>query len=129
MNGSFLLVTNIVIALFAGEVGIQRHLARDPSVFVASVVVGEMYYGALASGRKESNIQRIQDFARVVTVLACDAGTALSYGEVKSRLRQKGRPIPENDVWIAAIALQHGLTLVSRDPHFNEVEGLLQESW
>lgn len=129
MNGSFLLDTNIIIALFAGEVGIQRNLARDPSVFVPSIAIGELYYGALASGRKESNIHRIEDFIRVAAVLPCDADTALRYGEVKSQLRHKGTPIPENDVWIAAIAFQHGLTLVSRDPHFNQVEGISQESW
>jgi len=48
---------------------------------------------------------------------------------VRDRLRLKGRPIPENDIWIAAVALQHGLPLATRDDHFNEVDGLRVENW
>jgi tRNA(fMet)-specific endonuclease VapC len=51
------------------------------------------------------------------------------YGDVKNRLRLKGRPLPENDVWIAALALQYGLTLVTRDAHFQEVENLQTVAW
>ncbi len=51
------------------------------------------------------------------------------YGEIKDRLRKKGRPIPENDIWIAAIAFQHDLILISRDEHFREVEDLKLEEW
>ncbi len=62
-------------------------------------------------------------------VLGCDSDTARRYGEVKNALRLKGRPIPENDIWIAAVALQHGLTLITRDGHFNEIEELTVEAW
>lgn len=48
---------------------------------------------------------------------------------IKSRLRKKGRPIPENDIWIAATAQEHALVLVTRDPHFQEIEDLRVESW
>lgn len=57
-------------------------------------------------------------------MLGCDAETARQYGEVKNRLRLKGRPLPENDIWIAALALQYDLILVTRDGHFQEVENL-----
>ncbi len=55
--------------------------------------------------------------------------TALNYGQIKNELRSKGKPIPENDVWIAALAIQHGLTLLSRDPHFQNVSNLVVEAW
>lgn len=55
--------------------------------------------------------------------------TALQYGRIKQRLRRRGRPIPENDLWIAATAIQHQLVLASRDDHFTEVEGLTGERW
>ncbi len=55
--------------------------------------------------------------------------TARFYGTVKKRLQENGRPIPENDIWIAAIALQHGLTVATGDPHFDHVEDLLVEAW
>ncbi|MXZ01781.1 type II toxin-antitoxin system VapC family toxin [Candidatus Poribacteria bacterium] len=48
---------------------------------------------------------------------------------IKERLRRRGRPIPNNDIWIAAIALQHDLVLVTRDAHFDEVESLQTERW
>jgi tRNA(fMet)-specific endonuclease VapC len=54
---------------------------------------------------------------------------AREYGRVKWRLKAKGQPIPENDLWIAAAALCHGLTLVTRDTHFEEVEGLRTAGW
>jgi tRNA(fMet)-specific endonuclease VapC len=59
----------------------------------------------------------------------CDAETAQQYGEVKNKLRLKGRPLPENDIWIAALALQHDLILVTHDAHFQEVESLRTAAW
>jgi tRNA(fMet)-specific endonuclease VapC len=51
------------------------------------------------------------------------------YGRIAQQLRRKGRPIPQNDIWIAATALQYDLTLVTRDEHFKQVEGLALETW
>ena len=62
-------------------------------------------------------------------MLPCDTATAQQYGDIKNQLRAKGRPIPENDIWIAAIAMQYQLTLVARDGHFHEVDGLQVETW
>lgn len=124
MSGRYLLDTNIVIALFADEVQIRDNLARASEVFVASVTVGELCYGASKSARSTENLERIKDFVTNITVLECDVETAYQYGEVKNKLRLKGRHLPENDIWIAAIALQHSLTLVTRDAHFQEVENL-----
>lgn len=57
------------------------------------------------------------------------AETSQQYGKIKNGLRVKGRPIPENDIWIAAICKQHGLTLISRDEHFKEIDGLPITAW
>lgn len=124
MSGRYLLDTNIVIALFAGETTVKEFLEQADEVFVPSIVLGELYYGACKSQRVSDNKARIDEFAVRNVVLGCDAETARRYGEIKDALRQKGRPIPENDIWIAAIALQYELTLVARDTHFNEVERL-----
>jgi tRNA(fMet)-specific endonuclease VapC len=130
MTGSrFLIDTNVVIALFAGEAGVQARLAAATQVFVPSTVIGELHYGARKSGRVAENVRRVQEFAAGITVLPCDAATAAVYGEVKAALHLKGKPIPENDIWIAAIARQHDLTLVSRDEHFNPVDQLRVEKW
>ena len=58
-----------------------------------------------------------------------DELTTLAYGTIKAALRKKGKPIPENDIWIAAIASQHNLTIVTRDKHFKEVDGLKIKKW
>jgi len=129
MNGRFLLDTNIVIALFAQDTSVQQHIAEAEAVFVASIVLGELYYGARKSARVAANLARIDEFATSSAVLVCDTATAQEYGPIKNILREKGRPIPENDIWIAAIAQQYQLTLVSRDEHFREVDGLLVERW
>ena len=117
MTGRFLLDTNIVIALFAGEVAVREQLGQAAEVFVPSIVIGELCFGAQKSGRPQDNLARIDEFAARSVVLGCDTDTARRYGQVKHLLRLQGRPIPENDIWIAAMALQHGLTLVTRDAH------------
>ncbi len=129
MNGDYLLDTNIVIALFANEAGVSERLAKAETTHVPAIVLGELYYGALKSSRAKENLERIADLVANADILDCDSRTARLFGEVKDRLRQKGRPIPENDIWIAAMALQYDLTLISRDAHFSEVENLKLESW
>ncbi len=64
-----------------------------------------------------------------MAVLNCDAITAQHFGQIKDHLRLKGRLIPDNDVWIAAVAQQYGLPLATRDGHFKEVDGLVLEVW
>ena len=129
MNGRFLLDTNIVIALFADDAAVRGHLVDEVEVFVPSIVLGELIYGALKSTRVEANLARLDEFARSNTVLSCDVETAQYYGQIKNTLREKGHPIPENDIWIAAIAMQHDFILTTRDKHFDEVEGLSIEVW
>jgi tRNA(fMet)-specific endonuclease VapC len=124
MNGKALLDTNVVIGLFAGDPSIMSSLERKTDVFLCVPVLGELRYGALASARVEQNLARLDEFSNAISVLSCDSQTAAFYSAVKFDLRTKGRPVPENDVWIAAIARQHQLTLLSRDSHFQFMEAL-----
>jgi tRNA(fMet)-specific endonuclease VapC len=124
MSGRLLVDTDVVIALFAGEPSVIARLDRDPDLFLCVIVLGELRYGALASSRLQDNLDRLDSFSRTVPVLFCDHQTVVFYSEIRFDLRQKGRPIPENDIWIAAIAQQHGLTLLSRDSHFGQVAKL-----
>jgi tRNA(fMet)-specific endonuclease VapC len=123
--------SNVVVAAFAEEQGVLQKLERTPTeqIFVPAVVLGELYFGALKSQRQEANLRRVEEFADASNVLPVDAGVARHYGEVRDGLRRIGRPIPENDIWIAATALQHGLVLVTRDSHFEHIEGLRSEQW
>jgi tRNA(fMet)-specific endonuclease VapC len=129
MSGKYLLDTNIIIALFASDASVMQSLAQADEVFIPSIALGELHYGARKSGRSQENLGRIEELVTNSTIVECDADTARQYGDVKNRLRLKGRPLPENDVWIAALALQYGLTLVTRDAHFQEVENLQTVAW
>lgn len=129
MSGRFLLDSNIVIAFLAGDDSVHNRLAQADELFTPSIVMGELYFGVLKSGRVEENLGRLRRFERACVVLGCDPGTAWEYAGIKNGLRSKGRPIPENDIWIAATARQHGLTLVTRDQHFSAVDGLKCDAW
>lgn len=129
MNGSYLLDTNIIIALFAIDSDVIRQLADASRTFVPVIVLGELYYGASKSAHAKNNTAHINNFAIKSTVLACDTDTARHYGRIKDQLRSKGSPIPENDIWIAALAKQHHLTLATRDQHFKSVKDLTLAQW
>ena len=119
-----LLDTSAVIGLFAGEPAVVSAVERRQQLFLPVIALAELYYGAFRSARRANNIARLDEFAETITTLDCDASTARVYGEAKAILAGKGRPIPENDLWIAALALQHRLVVLTRDPHFKEVDGL-----
>ncbi|MGE0373808.1 MAG: type II toxin-antitoxin system VapC family toxin [Planctomycetaceae bacterium] len=129
MNGKHLLDTNIIVALFKDEENIRSEIAAAAEVFVPAIAVGELYYGAQHSAHVEKNMRLIREFAANSVVLACDLSTAEHYGRIKNELKSKGRPLPENDLWIAAIARQHGLTVVTCDHHFKAIDALPLEEW
>ncbi|MDN5697855.1 MAG: type II toxin-antitoxin system VapC family toxin [Rubrobacter sp.] len=130
-SSGFLLDSNIIVAAFEEDPEVTRHLAATPSelLFIPAVALGELYFGAMKSRRINANRQRLEEFVAASNVLPVDAATARLYGEVRERLRSTGRPIPENDIWIAATALQGRLALVTRDAHFGHVDGLWTERW
>lgn len=128
MAGNKLLDTNIVIAILNQEAIFAEHL-KGIGLFVSSTVLGELYYGAFKSARPAANLKRIEDFLMGYQIISNDKVTAEIYGQIKTRLEAKGRLIPENDIWIAATAIQHDLTLVTRDDHFQAVDNLNLEKW
>lgn len=125
-----LLDTVMVIAYLKSEQTVLNRL-QGLSVYVASITIGEMFFGAYKSSRVNDNLRELRGFiaSSNITIIDCDTITGDYYGQIKQSLKRKGRPIPENDIWIAATALQHGLTLISRDAHFNEVDGLDLTTW
>ncbi len=129
MAGKYLLDTNIIIAIFKRDAQVLQQLGGADEIFIPVIAIGELYYGAHNSAQVPRNLREIQAFAAVAQALVCDQLTAEIYGQVKSELKAKGNPIPENDVWIASIARQHSLTLVTRDQHFQKVSGLVVETW
>lgn len=125
----FYLDTNIIIALFKEEHAVLSHLAHAGEVLTTSIVLGELYFGALNSGHPEKNFLRVEEFASQIPVLSNNIGTAKEYAKIKNSLKKKGKPIPENDIWIAASAIEHNLILITRDEHFKNITDLKMDKW
>jgi tRNA(fMet)-specific endonuclease VapC len=121
--------TNIVVAVMNGDINIAVRFDIVDEIIVSPTVLGELYFGAEKSGKHEANLRSIEKFCEDKIFLPCDEETAKQYSLIRNALRIKGRPIPDNDIWIAALAMQHDLILITRDAHFAEVEGLKSEKW
>lgn len=128
-TGRLLLDTNIVIALLEGDEALLSSLNEAVEVFIPAIVIGELFFGAAKSGRPSENTATVERFAAGRAILSCDLQVAREYGRLKEHLRRKGRPLPENDIWIASTARCHELVLVTRDRHFREVEDLHIAEW
>lgn len=129
MAGKYLLDTNIVIAMLDSVPSVMNAVEHAQEVFLSSTVVGELYFGAFKSRRIGENLAKLEDFLDSVAILPCDKHTAMQFGKTKSQLSLSGRPIPDNDIWIAAVAQQHGLVVVTRDAHFTHIANLLCKKW
>ena len=102
-------------------------VTRSETVALPTIVLGELHSGFRAGNRSAENAAYLARFLSKpsVRVLNVTEETALRYAEIVVYLRKRGRPIPTNDVWIAAVALEHGLQLVTLDAHFREIPLLL----
>ena len=118
-----LLDTSAYSALQRGHQTIPDIPRRSETVAVSAVVLGELSSGFRARNRWAENTAQLAQFLSKpsVRVLNITEETALRYAEVDAYLRKNGRPIPRNDVWIAAVALEHGLQLLTLDVHFREI--------
>ena len=130
MTGNkYLLDTNIISAWLKKDTIAATRIDNSPKVFIPITAIEEMYYGAQFSTKVDQNIRNISLVISHYEVLFIDEEVCKSYGLIKSSLRRKGKPIPENDIWIAAIAIKHNLILATRDQHFDEIDGLTVENW
>jgi tRNA(fMet)-specific endonuclease VapC len=114
MNGTYLLDTNALIAVIDRNQALVEVIGQAREIFIPVIALGELYFGAEKSRKKEHNLEQIAAMIVGRTILECDVETARWYGRIRQQLRAKGRPIPENDLWIAALACQHKLTLLPR---------------
>lgn len=119
-----MLDTCTIIATFKNDNAIWSKLDLMSEVYVPAIVVGELYYGAYKSANPQKHIAQIRAFLKNCITISCDSLSGEVYGRIKTALMQKGRPIPENDVWIAAIAQQFDLPLFTIDKHFSEIDGI-----
>ncbi|XCN71228.1 MAG: type II toxin-antitoxin system VapC family toxin [Candidatus Electrothrix aestuarii] len=126
MSG-ILIDTNIYSEAMRGNAEVVATLRRVPHIGFSSISVGELLSGFKAGNREEKNRRELSAFLQSprVMLFTVDEMTADQYSSVHYQLRKQGTPIPTNDIWIAAIALQHGLPIYTLDKHFRKVDGLI----
>lgn len=120
--------TNVYSEMRGGVNGeLTRLLEEADAIYVPSAVVGELFAGFYQGSRTRRNLDELKDFFEVPgvefispTIPICDR-----YGLIVTELRRKGKPIPTNDIWIAATALETGSRLISYDRHFEVIQGLV----
>jgi tRNA(fMet)-specific endonuclease VapC len=121
-----LLDTNAYVRFLRGDEKVIAYLAQADNVYMSVFVLGELYAGFKAGGKEKDNRQILERFLLkpTVTVLEATTETADIFGLIAASLKKSGNPIPVNDVWIAAHALETGSILVTYDDHFARIPGL-----
>ena len=123
-GNNFLVDTCIVIEIFKGNKEIADFLNNLSLFFISTIALGELYIGINRVVNKSKHTRKLNEFLKIATVLNVDIESAAIYGEIVAVLYKSGKPIPTNDVWIASIALQNNLTLITQDKHFLEINQL-----
>ena len=117
------------MAHLRGNPSVASKLAQANTLFLPLVALGELLCGIRKSIHAQQNLANLQTWMRSTTLISLTEATADRYATIKHQLAQAGTPIPENDVWIAAHALEHGLSLATRDEHFLRITGLVVLDW
>ena len=119
--------TNAYAELARGNAHIRALLENVDGIVVSAIVLGELFAGFRLGSKRAENAQRLNEFLRTpgVAVVPVDTGIAERYGELVGILKKNGTPIPTNDVWISATALETGSRMLTFDSHFHQVPGLM----
>jgi tRNA(fMet)-specific endonuclease VapC len=125
MNGKkCLLDTSIIIDFFLGSQLAKKQIENISELFISAITYGELLYGAENSGSRSKHLKQVNEFANICRIVQIDDETAKIYSQIKSQLKKDGKPIPENDIWIAASAMQNNLALNANDVHFTFIKEL-----
>ena len=121
--------TAALSAWLDGDPLLKQTLENAEHLFLASIALGEYRFGILSSRHRNDYEERLRSLEGEFHTFSTDAGTARHFADIRHALKKKGRPIPWHDVWIAAIARQHNLPVLSRDSHFDQVPGVRRVGW
>lgn len=124
-----ILDTNALSAAAEREPAAMQAVAQAERVAVPVIVIGEYRMGIAQSRYRETYERWLREWIAAVEVLEVDEETTVSYAAIGFELKRAGKPIPSNDLWIAALCRQHSLPLLSRDQHFDLVAGLQRIVW
>jgi tRNA(fMet)-specific endonuclease VapC len=122
-----LLDTSAYSAFMQGVEEIKLAVQRADEIYLNAIVMGELQAGFLRGGRREKNEGELQAFLSSprVAILGLDEETAGRYAVIRNGLWQAGTPIPANDIWIAATAMQHGLRILTTDSHYLSIQQVI----
>jgi tRNA(fMet)-specific endonuclease VapC len=124
-----ILDTNALSARAEDDRTLLQALPSDRPLFLPVIVLGEYRFGIKAARDRAARETWLERLVISLTVLAVDEETSRHYADIREELRTAATPIPENDLWISALARQHALRVVSRDAHFEKVTGLQRVGW
>ena len=124
-----ILDTNAISAWAEDDAGLLRVLRSDRPWYLPSIALGEFRYGVLGSTRRRELEAWLDAIESACEVLSPDATTARHYGELRRALDAAQKRVPYHDIWIAALAMQHDLEIVSRDAHFDSIAGIRRIGW
>lgn len=127
MSGKIALDTDIAIKFLNGDTEIDNFLSNYSEIYLPVIVVGELIYGALNSKHAEQNLERHKRLIQRSRILEISESTANIYAKTRMGLKKKGKPIPENDLWIASICIEHRIPIISNDSHFKDIDNLILE--
>lgn len=128
-SGNVLLDTSVIIPYFRGDETVRTSLREYATLYLPQPVLGELYCGAHLSSQPQRTLAEIQNLLKAVVLISPGAVTAELYGHLRAELARAGTPIPENDIWIAALASEYQLPLAARDAHFDRIAGLRVLKW
>ena len=124
-----ILDTNALSAFVDGDPSVGNILRQQSRASIPVIVLGEFRYGIALSRHRAAYEQWLESHLWNFDVLMVNEETGNSYAALRAALKQKGQPIPANDAWIAALAIQHQLPVLSRDQHFDAVPHISRQSW
>ena len=119
-----MLDTNALSAWAEGFATVEAPLRSARRLVVPSIVLGEYYFGIRQSSRRRRYEDWLRRYVSMADIAPVTHATAAIYAAIRLELKRSGNPIPPNDVWIAALARQHALPLLSNDTHFDRVAGV-----
>ena len=121
-----LIDTNIYSYALRGDDGVVEVLRKAEQIGFSVISIGELLSGFKGGGREQENREELENFldSPRVVVYSVNEDTSEFYAEILNNLREIGRPVPTNDIWIAAVTFQNGLKLFTKDIHFKAIAGL-----
>lgn len=129
MSSDIALDTSVAVRYLNQDKSVIKRLYPYSEVFLPTIVVGELIFGAENSARSTQNMHRYIEFIELCEIVPIGKITAILYSQTRLLLKRKGRTINPNDIWIAAQCIEQRWTLITDDSDFNQVDGLVVERW